>query len=77
MPEGPEVETEKLEEAIKEELDHEGGAFLKQIAITRIDLQIVGIGIPYYKFFDLRSNFGIIYILACCFPFHRCTTVNH
>jgi hypothetical protein len=34
MPEEPEVETEKLHEAIKEELDHEGGRFLKQIALT-------------------------------------------
>ena len=34
MPEEPEVETEKLHEAIKEELDHEGGSFLKQIALT-------------------------------------------
>ena len=34
MPEGPEVETEKLEENIKEELDRGGGAFLRQIAIT-------------------------------------------
>ena len=34
MPEGPEVETEKLHEAIKEELEHEGGGFLKRIALT-------------------------------------------
>jgi Domain of unknown function (DUF4337) len=34
MPEGPEVETERLREAIKEELEHEGGAFLKRIALT-------------------------------------------
>src|SRR5512143_750128 len=34
MPEGPEVETEKLHEAIKEELEHEGGSFLKRIAMT-------------------------------------------
>ncbi len=34
MPEGPEVETERLHEAIHEELEHEGGAFLKQIALT-------------------------------------------
>jgi hypothetical protein len=34
MPEGPEVETEKLHEAIKEEMEHEGGGFLKQIAMT-------------------------------------------
>ena len=34
MPEEPEVETEKLHEAIKEELEHEGGRFLKQIALT-------------------------------------------
>jgi len=27
MPEGPEIETEKLHEAIKEELEHEGGSF--------------------------------------------------
>src|SRR5262245_27458727 len=34
MPEGPEIETEKLHEAIHEELEHEGGAFLKRIALT-------------------------------------------
>jgi hypothetical protein len=34
MPEGPEVETERLHEAIHEELEHEGGAFLKRIALT-------------------------------------------
>jgi Domain of unknown function (DUF4337) len=34
MPEGPEVETEKLHEAIQEELEHDGGAFLRRIALT-------------------------------------------
>jgi hypothetical protein len=34
MPEGPEVETEGLREAIHEEVEHEGGAFLKRIALT-------------------------------------------
>jgi len=34
MPEGPEVETEKLHEAIHEELEKEGGAFLRTIALT-------------------------------------------
>ncbi len=34
MPEEPEVETERLHEAIKEELEHEGGGFLKRIALT-------------------------------------------
>jgi hypothetical protein len=34
MPEGPEIETEKLHEAIHEELEHEGGKFLKAIALT-------------------------------------------
>jgi len=34
MPEGPEVETERLHEAIHEELEHEGGTFLKRIALT-------------------------------------------
>ena len=34
MPEGPEVETERLHEAIKEKLEHEGGIFLRQIALT-------------------------------------------
>ena len=34
MPEEPEIETEKLSEAIHEELEHEGGAFLKRIALT-------------------------------------------
>lgn len=34
MPEGPEVETEKLHEAIHEELEKEGGDFLRSIALT-------------------------------------------
>jgi hypothetical protein len=34
MPEGPEIETENLHEAIKEELEHSGGKFLKAIAAT-------------------------------------------
>ena len=34
MPEGPEVETEKLQEEIREELEHGGGSFLKRIALT-------------------------------------------
>jgi hypothetical protein len=34
MPEEPEVDTEKLHEAIKEELEHDGGRFLKKIALT-------------------------------------------
>jgi len=34
MPEGPEVETEKLHELIHEELEHEGGSFLRNIALT-------------------------------------------
>jgi hypothetical protein len=34
MPEGPEIATEKLHEAIKEELEREGGPFLRQISIT-------------------------------------------
>jgi Domain of unknown function (DUF4337) len=34
MPEGPEVETEKLHEAIQEEMEKEGGAFLRQIALS-------------------------------------------
>ncbi len=34
MPEGPEVETEKLHETIHKELEHEGGSFLKVIALS-------------------------------------------
>jgi len=34
MPEEPEVETEKLHEAIHEELEKEGGAFLRNVALT-------------------------------------------
>jgi hypothetical protein len=34
MPEGPEVETERLHEAIHEELEKEGSVFLKRIALT-------------------------------------------
>ena len=34
MPEGPEVETEKLHEAIHEELEREGGALVRTIALS-------------------------------------------
>ena len=34
MPEGPEVETENLHEAIQEELEKEGGSLLRTIALT-------------------------------------------
>ncbi len=34
MPEGPEIETDNLREAVSEELEREGGGFLKQIALT-------------------------------------------
>jgi len=34
MPEGPEVETEKLHETIHGELERDGGSFLKRIALT-------------------------------------------
>jgi hypothetical protein len=34
MPEGPEVDTDKLHEAIQEEFEHDGGSFLKKIALT-------------------------------------------
>jgi hypothetical protein len=41
MPEGPEIEFEKLHESIKEELEHEGGTFLKQISITTAILAVL------------------------------------
>jgi hypothetical protein len=34
MPEGPEIETEKLRESVNEELEREGSTFLKQIALS-------------------------------------------
>jgi len=34
VPEAPEIETEKLHEAIHEELEKEGGSFLKRIALS-------------------------------------------
>jgi hypothetical protein len=34
MPEGPEIETDKLQERIGEELEHEGGSLLKWIALS-------------------------------------------
>src|SRR5664279_3241392 len=41
MPEGPEIETDKLHEAIIEELEREGGSFLKQISITTAILAVL------------------------------------
>jgi hypothetical protein len=34
MPEGPDIETDKLHEAIHEEMEKDGGGFLKRIALT-------------------------------------------
>jgi cytochrome c oxidase assembly factor CtaG len=34
LPEGPEIETDKLHEAIQEEMEKEGGGFLKRIALS-------------------------------------------
>jgi len=41
MPEGPEIETEKLHQAIHEELEKEGGAFLRSIALTTALLAVL------------------------------------
>jgi hypothetical protein len=41
MPEEAEVETEKLHEAIHEELEKEGGSFLKKIALTTAILAVL------------------------------------
>ena len=41
MPEEPEVETEKLHEAIHEELEKEGSRFLKRIALTTAILAVL------------------------------------
>ncbi len=41
MPEGPEIETEKLHEAVKEELEREGGGFLRSIALTTAIFAVV------------------------------------
>jgi hypothetical protein len=41
MPEGPEIETEQLREAIHEELEKEGGSFLRTIALTTAILAVL------------------------------------
>ncbi|HJV66483.1 MAG TPA: DUF4337 domain-containing protein [Geomonas sp.] len=41
MPEGPEVELEKQHETIHEELEKEGGSFLKQISLTTAILAVL------------------------------------
>ena len=41
MPEGPEIETEKLHEAVQEELERDGGAFLRSIALTTAILAVI------------------------------------
>lgn len=41
MPEEPEIETEKLHEAIKEEIEREGGTFLRQISLTTAILAVL------------------------------------
>jgi hypothetical protein len=41
MPEGPEVELDKPHETIKEELEKEGGSFLKRISLTTTILAVL------------------------------------
>ena len=41
MPESPELETERIDEAVKEELEREGGRFLRQIALTTAILAVL------------------------------------
>jgi hypothetical protein len=41
MPEEQEVETERLREAIHEQLEHDGGAFLRRIALTTALLAVL------------------------------------
>jgi hypothetical protein len=41
MPEGPEIETEHLREAIHEELEREGGSLLRTIALTTAILAVL------------------------------------
>ena len=41
MPEGPEIETEKLHEVVQEELERDGGAFLRSIALTTAILAVI------------------------------------
>jgi hypothetical protein len=41
MPEGPEIEMEKLHESIHEELEKEGGALLRSIALTTAILAVL------------------------------------
>ena len=41
MPETPEVETDRLREAVQEELERERGVFLRQIALTTAVLAAV------------------------------------
>jgi len=41
MTEAPEVETERLHESIKEELEREGGTFLRRIAVTTAILAVL------------------------------------
>jgi hypothetical protein len=44
MPETPEIDTDKLRETVEEQLDHEGGAFLRRIALTTVILAAVAAG---------------------------------
>src|SRR5689334_6430791 len=41
MPEEPEVETEKQQEAAREEFEKEGGSFLKKISLTTAILAVL------------------------------------
>ena len=41
MPEEPEIEMDKLHEAIKEEIEKEGGTFLRQISLTTAILAVL------------------------------------
>ncbi|BDG01513.1 DUF4337 family protein [Anaeromyxobacter oryzae] len=44
MPEGPEVETERLHEAIHEEAEHDGGSLVRTIALTTSVLAALAAG---------------------------------
>jgi hypothetical protein len=41
MPETPEIDTDKLREAVEEQLEHDGGAFLRRIALTTVILAAI------------------------------------
>jgi len=60
MPEGPEIETERLHEAIHEEVEHEGGSFLRRIALTTALFAAIAVNLLNYDLLGRDLFFRVL-----------------